>query len=69
MSPMVRQLTDYKWKDALETMLQHGLSSVIVQVGPGDSEYSLLKKDGRIWRLTKTKYKLHMTPVAQTCYQ
>jgi hypothetical protein len=68
-SPMVRQLTDYKWKDAMDTMLQQGLTSVIVQVGPGDNEYSLMKRNGRIWRLTKTKYRLHITPVAQAAYQ
>jgi len=60
-SPMVRQLTGYKWKDALEDMITHKVSSVIVQTGPDDYEYSLLKKDGKIWQLTKTKYQLHMT--------
>lgn len=59
-SPMVRQLTEYKWKDALEDMITHKLSSVIVQQGPGDYEYSLLRKDGKIWQLTKHKYQLHI---------
>ena len=59
-SPMVRQLTTYKWKDALEVMITHNLKSVIVQQGPGDYEYSLLQKDGKIWQLTKHKYQLHM---------
>lgn len=60
-SPMVRQLTSYKWQGALEEMLAHKLNSVIVQRGPGDYEYSLLKKDGKIWQLTKHKYQLHMS--------
>lgn len=59
-SPMVRQLTMYKWKDALENMITHNLKSVIVQQGPGDYEYSLLRKDGKIWQLTKSKYQLHV---------
>lgn len=63
-SPMVRQLTGYKWKDALEDMITYKLSSVIVQTGPDDCEYSLLRKDGKIWQLTKTKYQLHMTPAS-----
>ena len=60
-SPMVRQLTGYKWKDALEDMVTYKVSSVIVQKGPDDYEYSLLKKDGKIWQVTKSKYQLHMT--------
>lgn len=65
-SPMVRQLTAYKWKDALEDMIAHNLKSVIVQKGPGDYEYSLLQKDGKIWQLTKSKYQLTMASVGSS---
>lgn len=50
---LIRQLTSYKWQDAAEYMLERNLKIYRVQAGPGDYDYLLVKKAGRIWRVVR----------------
>jgi len=50
---MLRQLTCHKWRDAQEFMVETGMRLHRVQSGPGDYEYLLVKKGGRMWRVIR----------------